>query len=63
MNIELDIYNAKNMLQTAQGKIESRDYNTALVMLCTAYSHLRSLIEKVYKLSVESSRDECPAGD
>ena len=63
MNIENHMYNAKTMLKTAQDKIEARDYTSALVLLCNAYSHVRGLIELVYKLDREASAATRSAGE
>ncbi len=37
------------------------NYDEALALLCTAYSNVRSLIEQVYKTSIEAARAERPA--
>ena len=63
MNIENHMYNAKNMLNVSQSKIESQDYKSALALLVNAYGHVRSLIELVYKLDHEASAAARSAGD
>ena len=61
MNIENHMYNARNMLNVAQSKIEAQDYDSALALLCSAYSNVRNLIEQVYKTSIDAARAERPA--
>lgn len=39
------------------------NYDEALALLCTAYSNVRSLLEQVYKTSIDASRAERPAGE
>ena len=61
MNIENHMYNAKNMLNVAQSKIDSQDYDSALALLCNVYSNVRILIEQVYKTSIDAARAKRPA--
>lgn len=61
MNIKNHVYDAKTYLDTAQAKIESRDYDSALALLIKSWTNIRILIDHVYKLKLESPRTERPA--
>lgn len=63
MNIE-DNFNAADVyLEMANEKFSRGDYDGALVQLCSAYSHVRSLIEEVYKVSVQSTQADRAAAE
>lgn len=51
MNIENNFYNAKKALDLARDKVDRQDYHTAIEVLASAYSHVRELLQQVYKLN------------
>jgi len=62
MNIENNFNNAKKALDLARDKVDRQDYDTAIEVLACAYSHVRELLQQVYKLNTLKSHVESPLG-
>ena len=62
MNIENNIYNAKNCLDHCRAKVESHDYESALAMSAAAYSNCRRLMEHIWELLRAESLAQRSAG-
>lgn len=63
MNIENHFYNAETNLETANEKVAAHDYDSALALLAEAYSHVRQLLEQVFKLKALKDDVTGPEGD
>lgn len=63
MNIENNLYNAKKALDLARDKIDQQDYDTAIEVLASSYSHVRELLQQVYKLKALKVEVEGPANE
>ncbi len=62
MNIENHFYNAETNLKTANEKVTAQDYDSALALLAEAYSHVRQLLELVFKLKALKDEVTEPSG-
>ena len=63
MNIENHIHNAKKALDLANDEILEHDYNAAIVLLASAYSDVRNLMEEVLKFKHSAALADSPAED
>lgn len=63
MNIDNNFNSADAYLEMAKEKVAAQNYEVALVSLRKAYSHIRDLIEQVYKLHALKSEVTEQKGD
>ena len=61
----MDFHESIDQIRDRIGKAKAEyclcNYDDALVLLCSAYSNVRILIEQVYKTSIDAARAERPA--
>ncbi len=62
MNIEYNFNSADDYLEKAKEKVAAQDYEAALLALAKAYSHVRQLLELVFKLKALKDDVTEPAG-
>ena len=63
MDFHESIDHARDHIGKAKAAYCLCNYDESLTLLCSAYSNVRSLIEQVYKVGIDTSRAERPAGE